>query len=507
MDYCTNVVTAQECKTFYTDTTSAAVLGTIGGVISAIFSVITVVIIFRSRLKLASIYHRIMLMMSLMDIMNDLAISLTTLPMPRDRIYPYPGISIGTAVTCDIQGFAHVAGTGGSFFYSCGLSLFYLCLIQFRMSDRNIKRFIEPLIHLFGFVLPLTNASIFWYLKLMNPAPYESWCTVANYPYRCKEYDIECVRGSTAPTHLMTVVIAVLGASVLFGGTVILCCMGWIICGARNNRWLEEDNVPTANSSQPAWNSLKKTLVKQALIYVTGFFFVFTFPGISLLYPNNRTVLTLRIIFLPLQGFTNSAIFIYLKVQNMLLEYEDVKVMEALFYVILSPKTAPEIRISGITKVTIDMTRKENRGNMIDSFEDDNADVSVKAASKNVHMSGFSEEVSFMVGRKWSSGNRKSTEKEFVFTPTNNISSGNISSGNLLSTGPSGFSSNNFPSGLPEGLSYGEEDSSNVDLQGKERPIDTAISKSIIEVEQTGSNITVPLRNRPLKLPVTNASV
>lgn len=158
MDYCTDPLTAHECDTFYIDTTVPATLGTIGAIISAIFSFLTIVIISRSQMKLASIYHRIMFMMSLMDVANSLAISVTTLPMPSDRIYPFSGSSIGTVVTCEMQGFAHILGTGGSFFYYCGLCFFYLCIIHIRMQDKSLKRCIEPLIHFFGFLIPLGMA-------------------------------------------------------------------------------------------------------------------------------------------------------------------------------------------------------------------------------------------------------------------------------------------------------------------------------------------------------------
>ncbi len=158
MDYCVKPATKHECNTFYIGSILPSILGTVGGIVSAIFSFISITVIWRSQVRLSSIYHRIMFMMSMMDIVNSVAISLSTLPMPSDGIYPFNGTSIGNIATCEAQAFAHIAGTGGSFFYICGLSFFYLCLIQIRMSDKCIRRCIEPCIHLFGFVIPLINA-------------------------------------------------------------------------------------------------------------------------------------------------------------------------------------------------------------------------------------------------------------------------------------------------------------------------------------------------------------
>lgn len=285
----------------------------------------------------------------------------------------------------------------------------------------------------------------------------------------------------------MFLVFVILGGSVLIGSITVLVSMCCIIWGARNNHLLEEDDVPPNNPTrEPSWNSLKKNLVKQAYIYIGGFFFVFTFPTISIFFRKNRTVLTLRLIFLPLQGFTNSVIFIYHKVHNIRREYPDVGILEAIHFAVVSSKDLPEVRITGISKVNMDMMRRENRGNVIDSLGDDHLDVgSVVAASKNVHMSGFSEEVSFMLGMKFSSSNKATnTERENAVSSTprtmerNNIlshvshkksrsnvssnprdTSGNVnmvSSNNLMSFEPS---SNFFSSGIPEELSYDEKSS------------------------------------------------
>ena len=95
---------------------------------------------------------------------------------------------------------------------------------------------------------------------------------------------------------------------------------------------LEDDNGLSrgGDPNQPSWNLMKKNLVKQALIYIAGFFIIFTFPFVSMFLYNSSAWLTVRVIFMTVQGFTNSAIFISHKVHNIQREYSDVGVAEAI---------------------------------------------------------------------------------------------------------------------------------------------------------------------------------
>ena len=134
--------------------------------ISVISSALIVFVIYRSQIKLSSVYHRIIFVMSSADIIGSTAILLTTIPMPRDQIYPYRGASYGTVTTCEIQGFLVLYNNGVALTYNCGLSLFYLCLVYFQMKDENIRKYVEPTIHIFCWIVPLIiSVSTSYYLE------------------------------------------------------------------------------------------------------------------------------------------------------------------------------------------------------------------------------------------------------------------------------------------------------------------------------------------------------
>ncbi len=118
-------------------------------------SLLIFIAIFRSQIKLKRIYNRIMLGVSIMDIVSSLAMSFTTLPMPASYDESMlPGAS-GTIATCNTQGFAMTAGYMGSMLYTTGLSLYYLCRIRFHMSDDVFKERIESKIHVLCILIPL----------------------------------------------------------------------------------------------------------------------------------------------------------------------------------------------------------------------------------------------------------------------------------------------------------------------------------------------------------------
>jgi hypothetical protein len=153
-DFCD--IYAPLCDTFYL-TKTASTMATVSSTITVIASIISISVISRSQIRLSSVYHRIIFFMSILDLIGSTAMALTTIPMPKDQIYAFEGGTYGTVATCEAQGILFLYGIGGSFHYSSGLCLFYLCIIVFQMSDRKIRRYLEPSIHFFSNVLPFAN--------------------------------------------------------------------------------------------------------------------------------------------------------------------------------------------------------------------------------------------------------------------------------------------------------------------------------------------------------------
>ncbi len=137
-------------------TKEASIVAACSSSISAISSLMIIIIIFRSQLKLSSMYNRIIFGMSSLDIIGSVAMAFHTIPMPREQVYSFQGS--GTVVSCEVQAFLVLVGSMGCLCYNSGLSLFHICLIQFRTSERVMRKRIEPFIHVFSFLIPLSIA-------------------------------------------------------------------------------------------------------------------------------------------------------------------------------------------------------------------------------------------------------------------------------------------------------------------------------------------------------------
>ena len=163
------------CQSFYLSK-SASVIATCAGALFSILPLIVISVIFRSQQRFSSIYHRIIIFISSFDFLTCISSALTTIPMPSSRgsggddvvIYPFDSIvggAHGTVQTCEAQAFIYVFTFYGSGLYFCGLSVFYLCMIRFQMSDTTMRKCVEPIIHVFGCVLPLlmsVSLLLFW---------------------------------------------------------------------------------------------------------------------------------------------------------------------------------------------------------------------------------------------------------------------------------------------------------------------------------------------------------
>ena len=122
--------TSSEGKFYFT--WAGFIIPTMTGSLSFLSSLTIVIFILRS--KSNTIYHRILVFLSLSDMITSLAIALTTLPMPRDVIYPFAGPSYGTIGTCEAQGLAYVVGNGLVYSTNGILNFYYACTLSNGLS-------------------------------------------------------------------------------------------------------------------------------------------------------------------------------------------------------------------------------------------------------------------------------------------------------------------------------------------------------------------------------------
>ena len=131
----------------------AALAPRYSGGVSVLASSTVIYLIFKSRTKLRTIYHRIMLGMSTADILGSLAMGLSTLPMPRGSSaelgydYDWAGTRLGNVHTCNAQGFFFLFGIDAMFCYTGMLCLYYSLAIAFRLREERIVKYAEPFLH------------------------------------------------------------------------------------------------------------------------------------------------------------------------------------------------------------------------------------------------------------------------------------------------------------------------------------------------------------------------
>ena len=343
------------------------------GLISLISSFIIVYVIVKSGQNTS--YHRIMLLMSISDITSSLAVSLTTLPMPTDVIYPFEGPTVGTTTTCTMQGLANFIGTLMAFFMACNLNIYYLFIIRFKMCEQRFKKSYGPILLSISTLLVLGLASFFFKLNLFNPSPYEPFCHVAYYPFSCmKNTDEDCIRGDTSFDGFEMFQTGFL-CSIVFGLLFIVCTMAIIMSTfletARNHlihgtlpstlrlktkRTARELGFLSPSTVDPvekeeAWeeeHDVTKEFRKQALMYVGAFFISWIFTSLAL-YINNDFIIILKLVFQPLRGFYNMCIFLYLKIYHLMQRDKDISIKNALLVTFRNPTVIPTIMISRIS--------------------------------------------------------------------------------------------------------------------------------------------------------------
>ncbi|GFH56978.1 hypothetical protein CTEN210_13454 [Chaetoceros tenuissimus] len=103
--------------------------------------------------------------------------------------------AIGSVASCDIQGFFMYLGGIGSLLYNTTLSIYYMSLIQFSMSEINFKKKVEPWCHLIANITPI---AIGIYLLINEEFNFAGkTCYIAAAPRECLHNDeIDCERGS-----------------------------------------------------------------------------------------------------------------------------------------------------------------------------------------------------------------------------------------------------------------------------------------------------------------------
>ena len=192
----------------------ATVLASVSGSISIVSSCLCMIIILRgfSIDSCLSVYHRIIFFTSFGDLLTSLAITLSTLPMPKDLVYDafHDSTKYGNTTTCSLQGFLVYAGSIAGICSICILCFYYLCVLKFGFGDDGaMHKNSERISYILSVALSCIPGLVLWRNGLINPHPYEPYCFVGSYPYGCREDGAEkkCVRGGFSEAGRMCIIL------------------------------------------------------------------------------------------------------------------------------------------------------------------------------------------------------------------------------------------------------------------------------------------------------------
>ena len=126
-----------------------------------------------------AIYHRILIGLSIFDLLASIAYFMSTWPMPSDTRYTV--WATGTDATCSAAGF-FVQGTSVAVIYSASLSTYYLLKIRYGMAQTQLLR-IEPILHLVPITFGISTMVTGLAMDLYHPGAFDCYIHV---PQECR---------------------------------------------------------------------------------------------------------------------------------------------------------------------------------------------------------------------------------------------------------------------------------------------------------------------------------
>jgi hypothetical protein len=152
-----------------------------------------------SKQKLSHPYHRLLLAMSMYDVVEAMGNFMSTWPIPRHTMFNQVW-AFGNQQTCTTQGFVLMLAIAVPI-YNAMLALYYMLVINHNFTDRTLRRYFEPTVHIVAFSWSFGTSFAAVKLQLFNNS--NLWCWIAPYPRDCLDswrYGSEgnCIRGDNA---------------------------------------------------------------------------------------------------------------------------------------------------------------------------------------------------------------------------------------------------------------------------------------------------------------------
>jgi len=296
-------------------------IGRVGGSLSLLGSGSIIYMILSDwKKKLARPYQRLMLLMSIFDVIQSLAFVVNVTAFPQgSNIYG----AKGNWNTCSIQGFLMMLGLSVPLYNSC-LNIFYVLTINYSLSPEQFAKF-EPALHAVAIFVPIC-------LAILNAA-----------------YGNTVPRGTICYPRGKGPLIIVLSIIVI----CYLICIISMVCICRRvitqqkkmeiyrHRTRRKSSASRTRAAQDA-----EATIKQALLYALAFFLTYSFPTSGSIYLRGEAerqlpfvIVILTNIFYPLQGFWNYLFYVRPGVHHVMVRCPEKSYFGAVREVMFNPES------------------------------------------------------------------------------------------------------------------------------------------------------------------------
>eukprot|EP00571_Detonula_confervacea_P004530 CAMPEP_0172327360 /NCGR_PEP_ID=MMETSP1058-20130122/59343_1 /TAXON_ID=83371 /ORGANISM="Detonula confervacea, Strain CCMP 353" /LENGTH=387 /DNA_ID=CAMNT_0013044389 /DNA_START=120 /DNA_END=1283 /DNA_ORIENTATION=+ len=276
--------------------------------------------VLRDRTKWTKPYYRLLFAMCTFDAFSSLALGLSTWPIPKGSAGVYA--PLGTVRTCEAQAF-FIQANIASPLYNFMLSLYFLLQVRYGMSEKQIGKRAEPVMHAITIVFGLGSSFLCIALGLFNDSTL--WCWINSSPKGCDQsYEnngiTNCERGDNAEIYRWAIFFAPLWAAIV--GTMVVMTLLVLAVRSQENKLAKYQFMPRNSTLQRQQKQDRRQhqqshrVTNQALRFVAVFYVTWAFATVNRLLQliighSYFWLMVLHTVFVPLQGFFNFLVFIY----------------------------------------------------------------------------------------------------------------------------------------------------------------------------------------------------
>lgn len=216
-------------------------------------------------------YHRIMVGLSVADIIFSLWLFVGTWAVPKGT----PGVAYATGneMSCDVQGFLIQFGGSASTLYNASLALYFLLVIRYNLSEKKVAK-VEKWIHFVTLGFSLATAIVCEAMNLYHASI--TWCWIAPDPDEdCFAYEDfhECLHRDNSWLYRYAFRYIPIYLSVF--GAVVCMILVYLKVRRTEERISAYEPRGSSGSSDHSSNAKSRKVRAQAMWYVLAFFLTY----------------------------------------------------------------------------------------------------------------------------------------------------------------------------------------------------------------------------------------